>query len=378
MGLEREVDKILGLDASASRTKDKRRVKIKALKENILNGGTTGDKIRDFVIVSYEDISPEAEDPYRKLEEMLKGKEKEQVLVVNENIESSGGSGCFGGSGYTNVDSTLRLGILTSGVEFEIGDGKMDFSLLSVNASPHGPRIILPTEKYVVKREGGLSPKAWELVEGNIQISSSEFHYFNPEGKKTESRGLLIKGGPGSGSSRHYSKLLIKVGEDVPKYFRENGLWGRIDTSYVKALKSLGIEDQAPNDFLIGHNQEIGEAKIGILDKLNELSERKEELSTSIDKIYVRVGGNYEDERSDGMVFVREFTEDDANAFSSGERRELKEVRKNIISVLERSVEMSMHQHDWILDGKRPGETLNVPEYISSMCGKYEVPYSKN
>ena len=108
MRLEQEVEGILRLEEDASEAQTERKKRIETLRENILNGETTGDSIRDFVIVSDEILSEEAEQPYRKLEEMLKGKEGEQVLFVNEEIERGGRSGCYGSHSYTNVDSTLR------------------------------------------------------------------------------------------------------------------------------------------------------------------------------------------------------------------------------------------------------------------------------
>jgi len=88
MSLEREADKISGLQQQNSDTKteadEKIRKRIETLRKRILAGGTTGDPIRDYVIVTNETLSEEVEQPYRELEEMLKGREGEQVLVVNE------------------------------------------------------------------------------------------------------------------------------------------------------------------------------------------------------------------------------------------------------------------------------------------------------
>ena len=87
MELGGEADKISGLQQQSSDTKteadEKIRKRIETLTKKIIKGeDSTGDLIRDFVIVVHHDLSEEAEQPYRKLEEMLKGK-VEFVEAIN-------------------------------------------------------------------------------------------------------------------------------------------------------------------------------------------------------------------------------------------------------------------------------------------------------
>ena len=77
------------------------------------------------------------------------------------------------------------------------------------------------------------------------------------------------------------------------------------------------------------------------------------------------------------MIFMEKFTKDLANKFSAGDKKDLKKTRKTIKVKLEKAVELGMHQEELILDGERPGETLNVPEYITTLCKTYEIPYSE-
>ena len=185
MELGREVDEISRLQQQSSDNKieaeEEIRNRIETLRKKIITGeDTTGDPIRDFVIVSHETISSESEQPYRQLQEKLKNREGEQVLVVNEKIESDYESGCYGSLGYTSVESTLRLGVLTSDIRFEIGDGeRMDFLTL---ISPYskddltGPRIILPTETYAEKCDVRFSP--YNLLRYSLIVQPTAFITF--------------------------------------------------------------------------------------------------------------------------------------------------------------------------------------------------------
>ncbi|KKL04209.1 hypothetical protein LCGC14_2618370, partial [marine sediment metagenome] len=353
--LEKEVDEILGLDANASKTQDKRRAKIEALRKKIIRGkGNNENPIRDFVIVAHNNISEEAEKPYRELEEMLKGRDGEQVLVVNEEIEDYYEGKCFGSRGYTDVKSTLRLGVLTSNIIFEFGNGESDIVSEYSNdyTNLQGPRIILPTEKHV-KRDNGLE---WKLIEGNIEIPFFETYNLDVNGEKTIST-------PGIRSSHdfptHTRRLLINVGnEEVLKYFKSKYILYKDDLSYVEAARFLGIENELPKDFVQDHNKQIYDARLGIITNLREL--------TGTEKILI--------DKTDYGKFRGDKDLVDEVAFRlNAPFEKLRETRNTIKRNLERAVEFRMHNEEWILDGERPGETLNVPVYISELCKSYEV-----
>lgn len=342
MGLEQEVDTILELDAKVLKIENERKADIKTLTEKIIkHEGSTGDPIRDFVIATHHDISKEAEQPYRALEEMLKGKEGEQVLVVNEEIKNDYGNGS---SRYINVESTLRLSTLTSDkVRFEIGNVEehiLDFSLSHGRDNFTGPRIILPTERYAEKCDERALPYDWSLADGEIQIPNIEFHSFDIDGEKTMSEGMDFEHENGIRSSR---KLLIRVGrKNVADYFKSNRSLYRDDFSYVKALRLLGIENQAPKKFVIGYNKEIKEEKGNILTKLKELVHEEERLK------------------------------------DSKETQTKWPVTREIKSNLERAVKLDMHQKKLIINGEIPGESFNARTFIRTLCKQYEVNYSRN
>jgi len=380
MELGREADKISGLQQQSSDTKteaDEKIIKrIETLKNKILAGGTTGDPIRDYVIVANETLSEETEQPYRELEEMLKGREGEQVLVVNEKIESAYRSGCWGGSGYTSVESTLRLGVLTSNVRFEIGDGEGDFLMFSLpysKADLHGPRIILPTKRHVEKSDMGFSRYEWRLVDEKIQIPDFEFYSFDIGGERTWPEGMPFGRHGGNMNSRR--ELLIKIGsKDVTDYFKSKRSLYHDDFSYVRALKLLGIEDQAPGEFVIGYTKEIGEEKGDTLTRLIELLEKQGLSKSRIKRIY-----NIAERRgvlSEGGAVTPIKGKDDAFVVSMGSREKLNESTRNLISTLEKAVELGMHDEDLIIDGEIPGQSLNAKILVRTLCKQYEVSYN--
>lgn len=340
MGLEQEVDTILELDAKVLKIENERKADIETLTEKIIkHEGSTGDPIRDFVIATHHDISKEAEQPYRALEEMLKGKEGEQVLVVNEEIKKNYGNGSF--REYVSVESTLRLGILTSDIIFEIGDGKNN-SFLMISSSHGrdnftGPRIILPTKRYAEKCDERALPYDWSLTDGEIQIPNIEFCDFDINGEKTMPKGMDF-GMEGYGISSR--KLLVRVGiENVADYFRSNKSLYRDDFSYVEALRLLRKKNQAPKEFLIGYNKEIKEEKGNILTKLKELVYKEERLK------------------------------------DSEETQTKWPVTREIKSNLERAVKLDMHQKKLIINEEIPGQTFNARTFIRTLCKQYEVHY---
>ena len=80
MSLEREVEGILKLEEDTSKAQTERTARIEALTKKIIKGeGSTGDKIRDFVIVVHHDLSEEAakEAEAEKVEEEQKEGESE-------------------------------------------------------------------------------------------------------------------------------------------------------------------------------------------------------------------------------------------------------------------------------------------------------------
>jgi len=324
------------------------------------------------------DVFAEIEPSYRKLESVLKGREGEQILVINENIYSQGCDHSY----HEWITSSLRLGVLTSDrLRFETGDGEGYYDgrlQTSEEGNLQGPRIILPTKKYAAEIYRRCSPQEWELIEREIQISYLEFDVgFEPDGKRTPlSRRISIVGVPVSGTPIPSStRLLIKVGiEDVVECFKSDASLYHDDFSYVRALDLLGIKDQAPTDFLIKYNEEVGEAKGHIVKGLIELLEEQGLSKSRIKSIYniAERGGVI----SEGGAITPVGDKDDARVISMGARQKLNETGRNIVRKLEAAVKLGMHNENLVLDGEIPGQSFDAQILIRTLCDKYEVPYN--
>lgn len=222
-----------------------------------------------------------------------------------------------------------------------------------------GPKIMFQTNNHAVQEE---FKGRWVLKEGYIEVPDYAFDSIDINELKTE----ILGGAWRSDREKHLStRLLVNIGrENILKYFKaqNRGTFDRVDDfSYVSALRLLRIGDQAPKDFVIGYENEIGEAKEEIIDALKELVIEEKRLEKATD---------YNQFRGDKELW-------DEVAFKlNAPHEELRETRGNIKRRLEVAVELGMHQEELVLEGERPGERLDVPFYISSMCKTYRVPYS--
>jgi len=254
---------------------------------------------------------------------------------------------------------------------------KEDFLMHSLpysKADLHGPRIILPTKRHVEKSNMGFSRYEWRLVDGEIQIPDFEFYSFDVDGERTWPKGMIPFGRHG-GNMNSRRELLIKIGsKDVTDYFKSKRSLYHDDFSYVRALKLLGIEDQAPGEFVIGYTEEIGEEKGDTLTRIIELLEKQGLSRSRIKRIYkiAEIKGVL----SEGGAITPIDDKDDAFVVSMGSREKLNESTRQLISTLERAVELGMHDEDLIIDGEIPGQSLDAKTLIRTLCKQYEVSYN--
>ncbi len=321
MSLEIEIKEIQYFKKVSLNAKKEVRKKLQDLKGRILAGESTGDNLKDFVIVIHDSINKKKEKPYRQLEKMLKGKEGEQILVVKEEIKTKYPRNDIFDVDYMNVNATLQLGVLTSGLEFILKNPE-DVSFLCDYDISKKPRLIIPSKSYVSKEPDS---EEWELAKGPIQIDYLKFMNFCPNGEKTEPE-LKIQAYDQITNITH--RLLIKIGiENISNYFISKRTFFKDDkSSYVEALDLLKIGNQAPENFRTAYNEEIREEKKGIIKKLTT-------------------------QESD---------------------------EKMIKSLLERAVELGMSSEKSIIQGEIPGKSFNIQEYIVIMCNQYEIPYSNS
>lgn len=316
MGLELDIESILELRNQRSSAQSEASERLKQLQEKIKKGESTGDKIRDFVIVNLGTLSPDAEKLYRETEAKLRNSAGNQILVVEQSESIHGCPGIvppqYINPMFIGIDTELRLGVLTSGLELDIGGGK----------------IVFPTERHARKYDWR-SMNRWELEEGPISFSCYEFRNL---GKDVHRRMAPM---PNDFSAHFEHGLILYLGEEVEQYFVGNR---HLDTSYVEALNLLGQE--APERFRKKYDQEVYQTKIGIINKLEELTGREAKL-----------------------------TETEA-------KMKLKETREEVQEYLKQSIELGMHKGSLRVEYK-PGMEINVSAYISGMCEKYRVEIPK-
>lgn len=364
MVLNSDIKEILELNKRSSSAQSVASEKLKRLQEKIKSGDSTGDKIRDFVIVNLGTLSPDNEKPYRETEARLKDGIGNQILVVEQKESTHGCPGIlpprYIDPMFIGIDTELRLGVLTSGLELDIGEGK----------------IILPTERHARKYGLEYSINKWELKEGPISLGVYEFMNL---GKDVQRRRMTPM--PNDLSTPFEHGLMLHLGEEVEQYFSRNrNLLDNkciLDTSYVDALNLLGLE--IPERFKKKYDENVYQERVGIINKLEELAGRESKLNAEIKSIYGRIdkrpslGGRVLYSTGPDLLGL---SEDDARVVSTGLRMKLKETKEEIQRYLGQAIELEMHKGDLRIKQK-PGMEINVSNYICGMCEKYQIELPK-
>lgn len=355
MNLEFLIKEIFSLSKQGQNSQATAAKKLKELGERIKKGESTGDKIKDFVI-SLGAISEDYEKPYRKMEARLKNKTGNQILVVKQQESIHGCPGIIPPQHidpiFIGVDTELKLGVLTGGLELNIEEGMIIFS----------------TDKYV-RKYGKLSEENWELKESPISLGWFEFMNL---GKEVQGRTFSM---PNNFSTNFQCGLRVHVGEEVEKYFRRESFAKvrPLDTSYVEALNLL--KQEVPQDFRIAYDKKVYQKKVGMINKLEELTAEELKLKEAIGLVYGRV-----DKRPTlgGEVLYstkpefRGLDKDDAKIITFNQRERLESVRQSINNYLGQAINLGMHKEDLRIE-RKPGFEVNVPVYISGMCEKYGI-----
>ncbi len=188
----------------------KSKEKIKELRKRIREGETTGDKIKDLVILRYA-LNNGVEEIYRSLEKRVKKHVGEFILMIHLSL----------GAHNIGVSKYIGLGILKGDSLIIIDNWKCEF----------------PTENYVEcsdifrykkfeLEEKNLAPPWYRDLALDLNRPLEEINYFKP----------LIA-------------LEIKIGdEEVKKWFTENGL-----LSVFKKMAQLlnrPIDSESSDDFI--------------------------------------------------------------------------------------------------------------------------------
>jgi len=169
MSLDSDINEIQELHRQSTDIEQKALKKSNELRENIINGKTTGDNIRDFLIVYHGTfVDGDVGQKLRVLKEDIHINQNESILVI-ETVESLQGCTGFGHSGYVDENEFMKMGIINGELNFNLK--KESLSLETFFNKTNG-NILIPTSKYIRSLNKG---KDWETQEGNLPIESYNF-----------------------------------------------------------------------------------------------------------------------------------------------------------------------------------------------------------
>src|SRR3989338_5096206 len=386
MGLEQTIGDFAQLKEESSKKASELQELRSKIREQIKNGETTGDKIKDYLIVvgaQYPDGEFTRSDfkglyhSLRILDRKIKESQLEVFMLVKERESISGCTG-FGHKGFKSKDAILEIGFLNGELRFdfsphsEFNEGKITI--------PPSPEVIIPTSKYATMDNSRFERKLG-LVEKDMGI---DMHYLPGLDKHLPEFGPLEKEISIFNSSID-RVVNYFVGDEVPLYFkihpihrdhilerlRRGELTGEklaelmntklikdIDTMYVAALNLLG--KSAPEEFHMAYNGQIYDGKVKIVTELIDLIKNEKKISGRINEIM----GSVDNDLVDDVA---------ATLISSPLRDEIKDIRRDIGCNLREAVQLDMDKTPWVLDIGEKGEQIDVPRYVKGLIDKYEL-----
>jgi len=187
-------------------------------------GKTTGDRVTDFMLVQYGNVTGEHEQIYRRLQEDLKP--GQQVLVVESTkvkrvAKWRPGHEFFPPRSYTESWTTMHFGVLEGAINFYLAN----------------PAVLLPMAKHVTFRrhepgEVFVAPSSWSLHDGDIRLEPRIIELYDMTMIGATQR--LLEGA----LSGEEKSVIICSGRDVPRYFSNRGETRPI---YAEALGLLKL-----------------------------------------------------------------------------------------------------------------------------------------
>ena len=249
------------------------------------------------------------------LEERIRDKEGQQVLVVREQVYSTG------------QDIKVFLGVLTH-------------APIRENQS----EVLLPTEKYLHRRIIKGVAGSWERIEGNLPVKKM---ILLPSLRGEVTGPVVVQNFYGVRIDQQEGRsLLVAVGDEAPRYFAKGGPFRNNDIpddSYVAALALLGY-NVVPLLFQAAQQQFV---KQRALDTFTAL-----EILTAQEKV----------------AGIQE------RGLGNQERRIL---QSRIRSALLDAFEVDMHKEPLTIQGHNPGVSVDVPAYLQHVANSYKIRIPK-
>src|SRR3989338_5486969 len=336
MGLEQTIGDFAQLKEESSKKASELQELRSKIREQIKNGETTGDKIKDYLIVvgaQYPDGEFTRSDfkglyhSLRILDRKIKESQLEVFMLVKERESISGCTG-FGHKGFKSKDAILEIGFLNGELRFdfsphsEFNEGKITI--------PPSPEVIIPTSKYATMDNSRFERK-WGLVEKDMGI---DMHYLPGLDKHLPEFGPLEKEISIFNSSID-RVVNYFVGDEVPLYFKIHPIHR-------------------------DYNGQIYDGKVKIVTELIDLIKNEKKISGRINEIM----GSVDNDLVDDVA---------ATLISSPLRDEIKDIRRDIGCNLREAVQLDMDKTPWVLDIGEKGEQIDVPRYVKGLIDKYEL-----
>ena len=354
---------------------------LEGVKERLRNGDSSGDPVRDYLIVCGRLGDDSFESRVRLLRDDIASHVGEQVLLY----------GCNDGlSAYSSdprdrsLHEWLRLGVIKSESFFGLSGSLKDVR------NPHGgPSLVIPMDGYAWEGHSFLGYRQsvidWTFQEGNMPLADVDISRLdNPvmnSSQFSHSRNLERH------VNVHGTRLLVG-NELVEMYFRipKNQVWdlvckrknglldderlkevledcARLDLSYIQALDLLGVSP--PKDFRYAFDARDLSLRVNLMNDLEHLTNT---AMTDSDVKAVYGAAAYGSSWDDGAIVPVVGSSDKGVSLKSrGFTNDT-----NIITALKDALKLSMHTKPWELKPK-PGVTINVPEYIRGLCNMYGV-----
>ncbi len=337
MGLETEIAAIESIERDVDRLASEANTRMVALQERIRNGESTGNSARDYVVVHNGTLNPAAVKPYEELQAQLRGKEGAPLLLVRQSqyplmaymmgIHPPEESA-------TRIITNLKLGILDAGF-------KLDPTTAEITLPLRDRRYAERHAEYQEHHKWfeGQEHHKWFSYEGNIILYEYEV---SSSGQATAVRPPIEDGLMGllGGPSVLGSQWELRVGDKVAEYFRRDG---RLDISYVRALRLLGIGMQAPADFQRAYRERRETERLTILRDLEDLDAQERMLRRKALKGTTESAG------------------------------ELERTRERIRGLLKEAIDLGFHQEDFTLPASTPGAEINVRRFLTELITAHEV-----
>lgn len=218
------------------------------IKEQILNGNSTKNKLLDFSIIHFNSMYNHPKIFCEKLEKKILENENQEILIVEQRDPVTGD--------YV-LENPLKMPPSFIGIHTKFKFGKLKSKLDYDNSLGN---LIIPVEKHIEKTYN--SP--WKINEEGILINVKNYLNF-----ETEKNPFFIK----------KNSLLFYFGFDALDFFEKNE---KLNYDYVNGLNLLNFE--VPSKNLKKYHETLYKEKLNIFWDLKKL-ENKKILETNLDEI---------------------------------------------------------------------------------------------